>query len=293
MKLLAPLAALVLIGCKNDQGFSEVEFDGIAVVTGDFDYVEETLVRLDIGYTPYEGFISAAVYDPEVKPEGFSLKAEQLFLGEVEGTKEIRLYDAVFVNSGTRGLGAYVYNGVETDDSLVADPAVLANVVEYVEKGGTLVVSDWAYDLVEAAWPDKIDFVRDDLVLDDAQAGTSEQVTATVLDEEIKQELGELDHVELQYDFAHWAAIESVASDVSVLLEGDIVYRVSDSAGDGELAGVPLLVSFEAGKGMVLYSTFHWRAQTGAVAEALVLGALEGLQPGTASDSAGGEVAAE
>ena len=39
MKLLAPLAALVLIGCKNDQGFAEVEFDGIAVVTGDFDYV--------------------------------------------------------------------------------------------------------------------------------------------------------------------------------------------------------------------------------------------------------------
>lgn len=289
--LLLPVA--LAVACKNDQGFQEVEFDGIAVVTGDFDYVEETLIRLDIAYTPYEGFISRAVYDPEVKAEGFSLKAEQLFLGQIEGSNEIRLFDAVFVNSGARGFGLFEYNGVEEDDSLVTDPDVIANVVEYVEKGGTLVVSDWAYELVETAWPDRIDFVRDDAVLDDAQNGTSELVEARVLDEEIKTELGGVEQIDLQYDFSHWAAIESVGTDVAVLLEGDITYRVSDAAGDVPLEGVPLLVSFEVGKGLVLYSTFHWRAQTGAVADALAQGALEGLQPGTASDTAGGEVASE
>lgn len=287
MRAILGAATLLAVGCKNDQGFAEIEYDGIAVVTGDFDDVEASLTRLDIGYTPFEGYISAAVYDPEIKPDAIGLKVEDLFLGQTDGANTMRSYGAVFVNSGARGLGEYVYNGVDEDSSLVLDPDALANVEDYVRRGGALVVSDWAYDLVEAVWPDQIDFVRDDAVLDDAQNATSEGVSASVLDPSVQLELGDITQVQLQYDFAHWAAIESVASDVTVYLKGDITYRVNDAEGDVTLAGSPLLVGFPVDKGVVLYSTFHWRAQTAEVADALLVGSLEGLNPGSGGSTAG------
>ena len=59
-------------------------------------------------------------------------------------------------------------------------------------------------------------------------------------------------------------------------------YRISDSEGAGMLYRVPLLVSFSAGAGTVVFSSFHWRAQTPAVIDTIAETVVNGLAVGTA-----------
>lgn len=274
MRTLLPLL-LLAPACRPENEVRAIPLDAIAVTTGDYDRMEECLSRQLVNHQLYEGFIVGATWDPTVDPDDMVLKVEGL-LGIQD---ELEEFGAVFVNSGTRGLGAWVYNGIEADDALVADAEVIENVRTFVSGGGVLVVTDWAYDLVEAAWPDAIAFAGDEAVLDDAQRGGRGEVTARVLDPEISARLG-ADQLGIRYDFSHWAVIDHVSDRVAVHLEGDITWRASEAEGDVPREGVPLLVSFEEGLGQVVFATFHFRVQTPQVADGLLLSVVEGLYSG-------------
>ena len=274
-----------LLACTNDQELKAFSFNDVVVVKGDFDNMNDVLLRLDIGATEYEGFISNAVYDPEIDPSINALKVEGLLRERSESNRTVMLdYDAIFINSGVRGLGEYVYNGVENDNALLEDETVIENVKEFVERGRTLVLSDWAGDLAEAVWPDKIEFVNENVCnsppcWDSAQVGTSDSVTATIVDEELAKEM-DTNTLTLGFDFSYWTAIKSVSEDVEVYLRGDIQYRISDGEGYGVLEDVPLLVGFPEGRGRVVFSSFHWRGQNPTQANKLMLYAVSGLTPG-------------
>ena len=108
--------------------------------------------------------------------------------------------------------------------------------------------------------------------------GTSEQVIARVHDMELQNKLG-TDSVALGFDFSYWSVIQSVGDGVTVHLSGDVEYRISGSEGYGTLEDVPLLVSFRAGGGQVIFSSFHWSSQNSAVADTIMLHVAEGLTP--------------
>ena len=153
MKKTIVVLPLFLLACKSDQEIQALRWDQLALVSGDFDNMGEPLVRLGVGYTEFEGFISQAVYNPEISSDNFQLSVENLLLGEnTDGSLVMNDYDALFISSGTRGLGQYEYNGVEEDNFLVNDPIVLENLDSFTSKGKSLVISDWAGDLIEAAW---------------------------------------------------------------------------------------------------------------------------------------------
>lgn len=280
----APAAALAVAlilggGCVENE-FTTRPFDSVAVVTGDFDRMEATLDRLVSPYHEYEGFICCASYDPDIEPEHIALKAETLFTEVDEGGRtEMGLHDAVFVNSGARGFGAWQYNGVDPDDALVTNPDVLTNVKNYVERGNVLVVSDWAYDLVEAVWPDAIDFYGDDAVLDDAQKGAPGRITAEVVDEALAEDLQNTTAA-LVFNYSNWTVIEAVGQGTTVHLRGDAEYRISDDQGYDTLTGVPLLVSFKAGNGQVVLSSFHYNAQTPGLVDEILLTLIDGISGG-------------
>ena len=264
------------LGC-SEQGITELRFENVAVATGDFDRVEEMLSRNDVRHTLFEGYIENAVYDEDLDPNGMAIGTEVLFGGtNADGDPEIFSYDAVFVNSGTRGFGAYVYNSLESDDSIVTDATAIANTVEFVGRNRTLVVSDWAYDLVEAGWPDAITFVDEDLGLDSAQVGLNESVIADVVDPDLAEVLLN-DQLQIDFAFSYWSVIESVSDEVDVYLRGDVEYRLSDNTGTAVLEDVPLLVAFDSGRGRVIYSAFSWKAQSQSVADLLLLYLAEGL----------------
>jgi hypothetical protein len=280
---------LVLVGVLPsaciEQGINRQPIREIAVVTGDFDNMAENLDRLEVGYQIYEGFICCASYDSSIDPSGTALKAETLFSGALDsGAREILNYDAVFLNSGSRGWGSYEYNSIEEDDTFLKDETALANIEEFVSRGGLLVASDWTYDVVAAIWPDMVQFKDGgDERPDAAQAGVLGSVQADVVDSSLEEMLGQ-ESVTLEFNYSNWTIIESVGSEAEVFLSGDVKYRVSASDGYDNLSDVPLLLRFEHGQGQVVFSAFHWNAQTADLADKLLLEVAEGLQVGGGSD---------
>jgi len=251
------------MGCQ-EQDFRGTQGRSIAVVTGDFDDVAEPLDRLLLDHTPYDGIISNAVWDPEYDASTHQLTVEGLFAE----AGELGQHGWLFVASGARGLGKTVYNGVAPDNQLVDDFEVRERIVDYVARGNTLVVTDWAYDLVEACWPDALDFLGDDDTRDAAQLGEVETVIATVTDDRLV-ETTENEQLAIHYNFSNWAPIHGVSSEVVVWLRGDVRWRSPSDGSTQVLADAPLLVSFvpEGGTGRVVVATFHLDAQNDPVAD--------------------------
>lgn len=259
------LAAVGLTGCTRDDGLKSIFGDSIATTAGDFDDVGAPFDRMVVNHEEYEGLISVATWDPDYNPDNVALKVETLL-----GGADLNEHRMVFVASGTRGLGKRQYNGLDPDDQLVSDPAVAERLQAYVRNGGSVLVTDWAYDLVEAAWPDLIDFYGEDTEYDAAQVGMIGTVSADITDERLSDKLG-MSVMAVDYDFSNWGVIESVdENDVTVWARGDISYRERDGEGERNLTDVPLLVSAfpeGPGAGRVVVSTYHLDAQTPQVVD--------------------------
>jgi hypothetical protein len=284
---------LAWLAACSDQGVHAIDYDAIAVVLGDFDDMRTPLTGLKVGTRPFDGFIVQAVYDTSderpVRGEAGE-SVEQLFGAEDEnGNPVVSTFSAIFVNSGTRGLGRLQYNDAFTeDDAILADGDMLDNACNFAEGGGVLVVTDWAYDLVESCWPDAIDFVHDDtLEPDAAQTGVAESaILADVVDAPLAERLGSA-VLAVDYDYSAWSVIEGVADDTEVLIEGAVQYQPSAEEAIQTLPAAPMLVRFHPGYGLVVFSTFHLASQGTQVAQMLLLGAVEGLEPGAGADSGG------
>jgi hypothetical protein len=278
---------LALLACTPDQGFAELKLDALAVVLGDFDNVGDTLLGMNVPTQEFEGFIVQATYEPDEertqRGEG-ATTVEGLLGVTTDGNLQVSVFNGVFVNSGTRGLGAYQYNNaLQADNSLLLDTESMDHACNFVTGGGTLVVSDWAYEMIEYCWPDAVEFYGDDLVPDAAQVGIADDVLADVKDEALAEALGT--NVNLAYNYTAWTVIEGVGADTEVLLTGDLEYQPSADQLPVELDGAPLMVRFRPGRGQVVYTTFHWAIQNPSVTEALLLQSVEGLAGAVEDDS--------
>jgi len=261
------IAAAVLGGCTPDYGLKKSNVNHTAVTTGDFDDIVLPLDRMSVKTDSFEGLISVATWDDTYDAAAQPARVEDL-LGNPNTMDD---YDAILVASGTRGLGNQQYNGLDKDDEFVSDADTLANVADFVKGGGTLVVTDWAYDLAEQAWPDEITWIQDDTQFDDAQHGDIGSIGADVVDTDLSDALG-MDTMEIDYDFSNWAVPQSVADDVTVWMTGDVSYTIRDGSASQPQNGAPLLMSFQpkGASGKVVVSTFHFDAQTPEAMDTIV-----------------------
>jgi hypothetical protein len=205
----------------------------ILVVTGDYDNSEALLDKM--GFTNYsliDGLDAATMADFFADPSNLAQ------------------YDVIFLNGGCLERGIFW----DTNKSDKTPDLVAANLRDYVASGGSIFATDWAYDVVEAAWPDAIDFVGDDRVPDAGQVGDYDLVNAQVTDEAMSAYLGATS-TPIDYDLPVWPPINSVEPYVSIHLTGSVHYREGDTT--YALASVPLLVSFSGGNGRVAFSTFR------------------------------------
>jgi hypothetical protein len=84
-----------------------------------------------------------------------------------------------------------------------------------------------------------------------------------------------------------WSVITDVGADTEVLLTGSVEYQPSADELFDTLEDAPLMVRFSPnGRGTVIYTTFHWAAQTPAVSQGLMIATVEGLKLGSASEEA-------
>jgi hypothetical protein len=219
--------------------FDPLQMD-VAVITGDYDDFQ--LVLQDMGFANYElidGLVAVEMKD---------------FLMDLPS---MQFYDIIFFNGGHVEEDVIV----DTNDSLVPngdgftdDEIIRANIRSYVDGGGALYASDWAYDVVEQVWPDAINFVGDDGTPDDAQTGEYQTVNAAVSDASLGSFLGS-NYISVVYDLPVWPPIENVDGLVSIHLTASVDYRLGRTP--YTLPSSPILVSFGSGSGKVAFSTFR------------------------------------
>jgi len=254
--------------CDPDSGLRRIQFGRTAIVTGDFDTVEQliqevsltTSVSAEIQF--FDGYIDGAHFESELSNASTQPSQQVEDLLRVDTTAGLDFFDTAFLACGMRGVAERVYNGIAEDNHLVADATVINNVFAAVSHGQRLYFSDWTYDLLEAAWPEKVDWLGADTELDAAQRGNAGAVNARVVDQDLADfmEIGLGDQIEVIFNQGGWAVIDSVADDVNVLVEAVIEY---DDPVTGETATrtSPLVVAFEAGAGRVVFTSFHNEAQ--------------------------------
>ncbi len=213
----------------------------VAVITGNYDDFARVLESVGIyDYTLVDG-------EDELVLSGFLTDLDAMLA-----------YDVIVFDGG------HVEEGILYDSRDPSNPVpgqVIDNVRAFVAAGGNVLATDWSYDVVEEAWPEKIDFLGVDEVPNAAQRGNVQTVQAYLVDQQLAAFVGAPDgFITLNYDLPIWPPIESVSNTVSVHVDGTITYW--DNGVDVPLAGSPILVSFNGGGGRVVYSTFRFSANT-------------------------------
>ncbi len=174
-------------------------------------------------------------------------------------------YDAIFINCSW---------------NIQSTPQVASALQQYVQNGGSIYASDWAYEYIRDAFPGYINFPTDPYI------GMSQQVTANITDAGLTNYINPTNPpstIDLEYDLGGWVVIDSVGADTTVHVRGtfDIYSSLSSLALTSfeerqqlqtqqavealdQLTNKPLVVSFEpygANGGKVIFTTFHNEAQ--------------------------------
>lgn len=194
----------------------------IAVVSGSYDDVGTVL--LDVGIP---GEQITTYDDVSWVPELF---------GDIN---VLRTFDIVFINCGA------------SEFEYTSDTTIQANLRQYIQEGGRLYASDWAYDVIETTFPTYVDFYEDDLTRDSAQVGAEQVQSGVIIDSDLAGALG-TSNVTLNYPLGAWAIVQDASSDVNVYIQGN-----AETFGFETLSNVPHTLSFRVGDGRVTYSSFH------------------------------------
>lgn len=247
----APVGASIIQVPEPDCGGGDA---AMAVVTGDYD--EFDILLQDMGFGSFD-LINGQTGEELV----------QFLTSEAAITS----YDVIFFGGGHLEEDVfYDVDGSDVDGDVVA---VNESLKAYVEAGGTIVATDWSYDVIESIWPEKVEFLGDDLVPDAAQSGETGMVEATVSNPDMAADAG--DSVNVLFDLIEWPVIEGVGDGVRVYVRGDVTYREGQDT--LSLSDKPILVGFDAGAGTVWLSTFRFQANTDTSSKTVVRSVLNSL----------------
>jgi len=144
-----------------------------------------------------------------------------------ESLESLSKFYAVFINCGSHGH---------------IDPRVLSS---FVYQGGIVYASDHAGRVLQAAFPDVVEFATSP-----AQVVSKANVVHSTLASHMRAS-----YLRVVFDLGGWYAITSLDDKATVYIEGNI-------RGDIRRRGIiPLAMSFNYGQGTVFYTSFHNSAQ--------------------------------
>ena len=165
-------------------------------------------------------------------------------------------YCGVFINCG---IDEAAFNGPR------ANPTVINNLRTFVLQGGLLYASDQSYDVVEALFPAKVDWYRNDDLASDAEYGLDGLISASVVDDGLHAFLAgqtaSPDTVSINFAYQSWAVLMDVDPDVQVFLRANVQACADGDACTGSvlLPDRPLTIRFPVGNagGRVIFTSFH------------------------------------
>ena len=125
------------------------------------------------------------------------------------------------------------------------NPTAVTNLQNWVRGGGALYASDWAYTIIESAFPGKLSYYASP----DPRVGVSGAIQASVADSQFAADSG-LTNLALDLDQNSWVILSPSA--VTTLVEADVT-----AAGPQSVSAAPMVVRFSEGSGTVVYSSAH------------------------------------
>lgn len=201
----------------------------IAVISGDYDHIEDIIASMGLEYTLFEG----SFYSEE-------------YLNFLRDPAAMAEFDIIFFNCG-----------VNSDWYSYYPDEIRSNIRDFVIAGGSVYTSDWAYYFVESSFPAWLTFYGNDAEYGAAQRGVAESVMARVEDPTMQAIIGE-PVAAINFDLDLWVVLESVGPDVDVLLSAS-VSAYSDLTGlyTSTITEAPIAARFAVGEGRVIYTAFH------------------------------------
>ncbi|MFO0901512.1 MAG: hypothetical protein U0939_00850 [Pirellulales bacterium] len=173
---------------------------------------------------------------------GEGYRYDDLPLAELVNLETLQRYDVVFLTCGGTPDEWQQERSRGRED-------LKRSLRSYVEQGGTLYASDWRLQLLQIAFPELIDANR--LV-----TGNAQEMTADVVDEGLREAIGETIH--LRFDLGGWYPAAFQGREVQTYLRG------SYSGSDGSRPQSPLLVKIPVGRGAIIFTSFHNEKQNSA-----------------------------
>ena len=222
----------------------------IAVVQGDADQIESLLD--DLGFA----------HDDLATSTG-ATSAGAKFLADAT---KMAAYDVIFVDCGSK---------LDSIFTGTAKTKIVANVQAFVAAGHSLYASDWAWQIVEAAFPNAIEFYGNDTSTSKATAGPSTTagprqgpgptltekkagakpytMNGNIVDSGLAAVVGK-PTTTIYEDLGTWVVMQSAGTGTTVEIEA-LVNDVAPAT--GTWGTVPLVVRFPSGTGHVVYTSFH------------------------------------
>lgn len=185
----------------------------IAVVTGEWDTIQNIIAKLGFAYDQYDGQWNY-----------------QEAVGLLSNLSKMKEYDIIFFNCGANH-----------DVIISSNPTITSNIQKYVQGGGSIYASDWAFVYVEYPFPSYIDYA--------GKIGASGTRNGTVVDGALVQALGK-NKVAINYNLGAWVVVQGVSGQTVK----HIIGPTPEVGGDQ-----PWMMSFIPfpGGGKVLYTSFH------------------------------------
>jgi len=246
----------------------------LAVITGDYDKVESILANmLGCGTLDADGDLDFGTECSRLHifDGGARISADDQ--DPNNGDTTYRTASDLLTNADLMDDYAVILLNCGLDESLTVDDTVLTNLQNFVNNGGKIYASDWAYRYLEHAFPALIDFYGDlstdglgeTIEADSARAGASGTVTVNVEDASVLTYLRENSIIgaadttaDVDFDLSSWVVMSDAAESVTQLLTADALTDPADAvlAGNTTLPIATLSCDDTAGGG-IFYASYH------------------------------------
>lgn len=209
----------------------------IAVLTGVFDSYESVLDDLGVAYSLYEGDSAS----PNSTRDGQTL---------LQDADALQNFDIIIINSGE-------WYRLFRDPARLADlERMKTNLIFFVEEGGSLYVSDWAYYWIEKTYSDRVDFYGDDTVEGPAKIGAQIQSLPVSVDSDLYRSLLGVTETSVNFNWPAWSVMSEAHPGKTTIH----MSAASVTLDNGETAeNVPMVISFQPTptSGTVVFSSFN------------------------------------